>query len=462
MLATTTLAVATGFAQGTLSTILINGPVSNRVNVVILSEGYTTNQLGQFLVNATNLLNNLLGTMPYQEYSSYFNAYAISVASAQAGSDHPPSQMVDTYFNSVYEYSDYVITIPPNGYDANLANGQGKVDTLVANLMPQADIVVLLVNDLSPGGSSGFGGPSGISNRRPIISALNLNLPNSDIAAHESGHFFAGLVDEYTNAVVGYVPVETPNSTSQTSSNLIKWNAWIEAGTPIPTPNSYAYAGSVGLFLGAQYQTAHWYRPKFDCKMNHLTVDFCEVCSEQIVKTIYQNVRPLDGFTPASSNLTADSTQAVAFAVTPLQPLTHDLQVLWYTNGVAVGGATNSTFQFWPGQTGNGTHTVRAIVQDPTSLVRNDPLRLLNATSTWSVIVSLNKLQLTSPLLLSGGRFRFTVAGTAPQGFVVQASTNFASWVRLSTNTLTAGKLDYTNSGIGGMPYRYYRTVSPP
>ena len=54
-----------------------------------------------------------------------------------------------------------------------------------------------------------------------------------------------------------------------------------------------------------------------------------------------------------------------------------------------------------------------------------------------------------------------TVTGTAPQGFVVQASANLANWVRLSTNTLTAGMLDYTNSGIGGIPYRYYRTVSP-
>jgi hypothetical protein len=456
MLVTTTLAVATGFAQGTLSTVLTNGPVSNRVNVVILSEGYTTNQLGQFLVDATNLVNRLLGTVPYQEYRSYFNAYAISVASTQSGSDHLQGQpLVDTYFNSVYEFYDYVITIPPNG--------QAKVDALVTNLLPQADIVMLLVNDLQPGGSSGLGGTNGTSNRRPIITALNRDYPYNDIVAHESGHYFGGLVDEYTDAVPGYVPVEAPNSTSQTSSNLIKWNAWIEAGTPIPTPNSYSYAGSVGLFLGAQYQTANWYRPKFDCKMNHLTVGFCEVCSEQIVKTIYQNVRPLDGFTPASSNVTAYSTQALEFAVSPLQPFTHVLQVQWYTNSLAMAGATSTNFLFLPAQAGNGTHTVRAIVQDPTSLVRNDPLRLLSATNTWSVIVSLNEqLQLASPLLLSGGRFRFTVTGTAPRGFVVQASTNLANWVRLSTNTLTAGKLDYTNNGIGGIPYRYYRTVSPP
>ena len=40
-----------------MQTILINGPVSNRLNIVVLSEAYTTNVLGQFLVDATNAIN---------------------------------------------------------------------------------------------------------------------------------------------------------------------------------------------------------------------------------------------------------------------------------------------------------------------------------------------------------------------------------------------------------------------
>lgn len=47
-------------AQATRTTILTNGPTSNRINIVVLSEGYQTNQLGQFLVDATNAVNNLL------------------------------------------------------------------------------------------------------------------------------------------------------------------------------------------------------------------------------------------------------------------------------------------------------------------------------------------------------------------------------------------------------------------
>src|SRR6516164_1454111 len=41
-------------AQTNFLTILTNGPVSNRLNVVVLSEGYTTTQYTNFLVDATN------------------------------------------------------------------------------------------------------------------------------------------------------------------------------------------------------------------------------------------------------------------------------------------------------------------------------------------------------------------------------------------------------------------------
>ena len=73
-----------GLGQATRSTILTNGPTSNRINIAVLSEGYQTNQLGKFLVDATNVVNNLLAASPYNEYRSYFNAFAISVASTNS------------------------------------------------------------------------------------------------------------------------------------------------------------------------------------------------------------------------------------------------------------------------------------------------------------------------------------------------------------------------------------------
>ena len=64
-------------AQGALTTLFTNGPTSNRINVVVLSEGYTSSQLGQFLIDARAAVSNMLAVPPHHDYSNYFNAYAI-------------------------------------------------------------------------------------------------------------------------------------------------------------------------------------------------------------------------------------------------------------------------------------------------------------------------------------------------------------------------------------------------
>jgi hypothetical protein len=445
-------------AEGTLSTILSNGPTAKRINLVVLSEGYTTNELGTFLEHATNYVNSLLAEPPYQEYSNYFNAFAISVASVQSGSDHPGSQSNNTYFNSSYNSGglNQLITIPPNSFDANYSHGQGKVDALLQAHMTNYDLVIMIVNDPNQGGS---GNPDG-TNSQPIITSLNPY--GLRTLLHESGHTFGKLTDEYETPWPGYVPSERPNSTAQTNRALIKWTSWIDTNTPLPTPSDDTNDAVVGLFQGAQYTNAGWYRPKRYCKMSNLYWPFCEVCSEQLVKSIYGAVRPIDFFSPASTNFSIFSTQAVSFGVTPLQPLTHDLTVQWYTNSVAVSGATNYTFQLLPKSLPSGTNKVRAVVHDPTELVRNDPTNLLSGSNTWTLNISLNELSLLSAQYLSGSRFRLTVTGAAPQGFVIQASTNLSTWLSLTTNNLSGGKFDYTNSSLTNGSYRFYRTRSPP
>jgi hypothetical protein len=107
-------------AAQSLQTLLTNGSVSNRFNIVLLSEGYTNADLGRFTTNAGDAVKVILACPPYLEYSNYFNAFAIPVASAQSRSDHPSSTFYrDTYFNSSFDLNDKAPSIPPNSIDSN-------------------------------------------------------------------------------------------------------------------------------------------------------------------------------------------------------------------------------------------------------------------------------------------------------------------------------------------------------
>ena len=440
-------------AQPSIQTILANGPVSNRLNIVVLSEGYTSNQLAQFLVGATNVVNLLLSHAPYQEYRNYCNAYALQVASKQSGSDHPAYGVSrDTYFNSTYDsVEDYLITIPTN------SAGQGKVDALLQTFMPQCQLPILLVNDLTDGGSDGFF-RTAIVSLGGVVAEGDYGQPG--ILSHETGHVLANLGDEYSTPNPGFPNTEEPNTTQQTNRLLIKWNAWISPSTPVPTPDSIG-DGVVGLFQGAHYHTNGWYRPELNCAMGSLGVPFCAVCSEALVLALYQKTRPVDAFSPAASTLSVSTTQALNFSLTLLQPASHNLSVQWYTNQAAVLGATNPVLIISPTTLGNGNHTVSATIHDGTPLVRNDPTNLLTQTVTWTVKVGLSQLRLDSPLWLKDQRFAFRIVGSSSQAVVVQYSTNLSNWVSVATNSLVGGQLWFTNTPSSSASRGFYRALSP-
>jgi hypothetical protein len=445
--------LACAFAQPTMQTILTNGPASNRLNIVFLSEGYTNNELGQFSIDATNALKALLSHEPYRTYSNYFNAFTIAVASTNSGSSHYGITN-NTYFHSAYDTnSDRLITIPPNFQYTNYSDGQGKVDALLQTFMPNCQLPILLVNDrYNDGGSDGFD--------KTAIAAVSYQLP--EILTHETGHVLANLGDEYTNAYPGFPDTEEPNTTRQTNRALIKWSAWISTNTPIPTPPTSPYSSVVGLFEGAHYYSSGWYRPKLNCLMRANYAPFCDVCSEALVLAFYQRVRPVDSYSPASTNFSVSTTQALTFSLTLLQPATNTLGVQWYTNNTAVTGATNVTYVLSPQSFPNGTNWVSALVRDNTPLVRNDPTNLLSQTVTWTVNVSLPYLLLDSPLSMEGGKFAFRVTGNAPLGFVILGSSNLYNWPRLATNSLVGGQFWYTNSAAGSFPCMFYRATTPP
>lgn len=457
-LSLTLAATAPAWGQTNFYTIVTNGPASNRLNVVFLAEGFTSGQFPQFLAQVTNTANLLLSNQPFAEYRAYFNVYAIAVASPQSGSDQPVSGIFrNTYFNSTYgngtSVREELLTIPPNWTNANYSQGQGKVDNLLNTFLPATDLAIMLVNDLNFGGSDGAG-------KTAITSISPISI--SDTPVHEAGHVLANLGDEYTTPNPGYPDVEEPNTTRETNRAAIKWNAWIASDTPVPTPPSLDYENAVGLFQGAHYHTNGWYRPKLNCRMGSLGVPYCEVCREALVLSIYRKVRPIDSFAPLSTNFSATSPQLLNFTVAPMQPTGHGLTIQWLTNGTLFVGATNSVFSITPMSLGNGSNTISVQVTDPTTFVRTDLSNRLSQELTWNVNVALLYLELSSPRWVAPDTFAFRVSGAAPQGFVVQASTNLADWTTLSTNYLVNGAFDYTNQNVVNAGIRLFRAATPP
>jgi hypothetical protein len=442
------------------STIVTNGPATNRINLVIFSEGYTNAQLGQFLIDATNAANFFLSAQPYAEYSNYFNVFAIATNSAHSGSTHLNSTTYTngyTYFNSTYDSnSDFIITIPPNPSDPTNSHGQGKITSLLQLFLPSTnnDLPALLVNDPTPGGSDNYG----------TTAITYVNEASGTYLIHESGHTLGNLGDEYTTPYPGFPNIEEPNTTTQTDLSMIKWNAWIPNSTPIPTPPTTTYQNTVGLFEGAHYHATGWYRPTLDSRMQSVqsSSGFGPVNQEALVLAIYGKTRPIDASSPTTNSLSVTSPQMLNFNLNLMSPSTHALNVQWRTNGVAVAGATSSAFNILPAQLGNGTNKVEADVWDGTTYVRTDLKNVLKETNTWSLSINVPTMLIDSLKWQTNGNFAFRVTGSSPDGVLVQASTDLLQWIALQTNSLTNGQFFFTNAGAISSPQHFYRTVTPP
>ena len=431
------------FPQATLHMIAGTGPVSNRFNVVFLSEAYATNDLWKFVGDAAAAFEDLAGREPFAEYRSGLNAFAIAIGSTNSGSDHPAYGIKrNTYFNSTYDGSDTLITIPTNG------TGQGRVDALVKALLPECNVAILLVNDPVAGGSDGFA-------KTAIVST---GFGAGEILVHEVGHVMAGLGDEYSSAYPGFPDVEEPNTTRQTQRDVVRWSAWIDPSTPVPTPAIPAYDSVVGLFEGAHYHTAGWFRPQLDCAMRSQYVPFCRVCAEALVLSLLRHSRPIDASSPSGVGVLSLGPEPVRFGVMLRQPASHSLTVEWRLDSKVLGAGFATNLVLNPQDVGNGSHRIEAVVRDTTPLVRADPLDYRLQTAVWGWEVVLPTLQ--SPALLPDGRFKVLVDGHPSLTAVVEGSTNLAHWIPLRTNALAGGPFWFTNDT--GWRHGAFRALTRP
>ncbi len=361
----------------------------NRVDLLIMGDGYTAAESGKFASDASTLENDFFSITPYMEYRNFVNVSTIFTASAQSGADHPPynadcAQGAPSCCADPEMQSDPLAgTVANTAFDATyctynihrLLTVNTSLVLAAASAAPDWDSIMVIVNDATYGGSGGY------------LSVASTNPFAAEIAQHEYGHSFTRLADEYSSPYPGYptcsdisgpVPCEV-NVTDQSTRALVKWLPWIHIDTPVPTPQgTTAYADVVGLFEGARYLSSGMYRPGDTCLMRSLGgYPFCQVASQAYVLKLYDGgwgtpSAGIDLIEPGSESpppgLLAGNTGPINFNVSLLQPSgAPPLAVNWYVNDVVDPANHSSSFGLTP--VPGSTYEVRVEVTDTTPLV---------------------------------------------------------------------------------------------
>jgi hypothetical protein len=303
-------------APANLQEFHVSGAPADKVDVVILGDGYDANEADKFTADAQRLSAALFSYSPFKERADEFNVWGINPAAAKSGVNRPS--------NGTFRHS-------PSGtsYDAFRAERYILAfDNLgmrrILQHAPYEFIVVL-------GNSETYGG-GGIYGLQSTVAA------DSDwseyLFVHEFGHHFAALADEYYTSDAVYEetvdrlePWE-PNVTALHDAAGLKWQHLVAAGTAIPTewpkaafeefqrenqanrarlraenrPESemnqlfrqeqewvrklfaqYPETNTViGAFEGANYAAKGYYRSEMNCIMFTRDTVFCKVCSDAV------------------------------------------------------------------------------------------------------------------------------------------------------------------------------------
>jgi hypothetical protein len=296
-----------------------NGDSAQKVDLLILGDGYTASEHDAFVAKATRLTEELFATSPFKERRKDFNVWAIAPATAVAGVSRPSTHTYrDTPLGTTYDAfrsERYVLTT------------ENKSMRRIAASVPY-DFIEIMTNTDTYGGGGIYGLYATVAADSEWATYVFI---------HEFGHHFAGLADEYYTSSVAYEAPETiiepyePNVTALLQPDNLKWRDLVGADIPIPTPwpkeaydkhsiatqevraqmradnvpesemnalfrsnqetvelmfSKAEYRDSIGVFEGANYQSTGTYRSEQNCIMFTRTTHFCKVCSNAIERVI--------------------------------------------------------------------------------------------------------------------------------------------------------------------------------
>lgn len=312
-------------SPGPLIEIQKSGDPAQKVDFLILGDGYTAAERGKFEKDARRLADMLFAVSPFKERRADFNVWALCPPAEESGISRPST--------GIHRRSPLGASYDAFGSERYVLTFENRAFRDAASYAPY-DFVEILTNSKTYGGG-------GIQGLYATVAADSLWAPY--VFIHEFGHHFAGLADEYFTSDVAYKPsgdrVEPwePNATALLDPAHLKWKDLVTPGVPIPTPwkqeefvkdskdlqarrrklraenrpeeeidalfkeeqaletkllGTDKYSGKVGAFEGCLYEAKGYYRPQEDCIMfTRDEVPFCAVCQRALDRVIDQYSR---------------------------------------------------------------------------------------------------------------------------------------------------------------------------
>jgi hypothetical protein len=306
-------------SPGPLMELQKMGDPAGKVDLLVLGDGYTAAERTKFEKDARRFIEVLFATPPFREHRTEFNVWGLCPAAEQSGVSRPSS--------GIYRRSPVGAAYDTFGTERYVLTMENRTLRDVASFAPY-EFIEILVNGETYGGG-------GIFNQ---LASVAIDNPWSTyVGVHEFAHHFAGLADEYYTSDVAYLPPEhktepwEPNVTALLDPANLKWRDLLAPGTPVPTPwdkdefdrferdiqkqrkelraagkpeadmdalfrrerqkedamlGAQKYAGKVGAFEGANYESRGCYRPEVDCIMFTRHMSFCAVCRRAIERVI--------------------------------------------------------------------------------------------------------------------------------------------------------------------------------
>ncbi len=247
--------------RGEVKKLAGDGSAGEKVDVLVVAEGYTEAQKAKFEADAKRFANYFLLSSPYAQHAGSIAIRSVFHPSKQSGCIHPlnhayPETVLGASFNT-FGSERYLQTL----HLFDLAD--------YAAVAPH-DLIVVLVNSPIYGGG-------GVFNSFAIGSADNSM--SMAVLMHEIGHAFGGLADEYFDSDVPYsdfysatVEPWEPNITTLVDFDS-KWKNDVDQG-------------QARLVEGAGYAAKGIYRSQNDCLMKSLSYPLCRVCQKAVAARI--------------------------------------------------------------------------------------------------------------------------------------------------------------------------------